>query len=564
MKESIYRVIIAIGLSLSSFFVAQYFLNYFMFEARDVKIKLHLNKCNEGKLLAVYDFVSAANDWNEGVIQVFDTTQSILLDIPNDIRVKNLFLLSQDSVKLVVDSVEVINLPGNFSYGVSDLKNMLYQSYFYRTPPTEIKAQHGNYEISLLRTAACLQIRTSFFDNLYPKINKPIWWGACTVAILVLIFSFVYGIRKLNLELSFKSIFFLTFILLLTIGFFSPKQNSTDENRALIPFPNLKVNIWKIPAKYTAYYNDHFPYRSEISKASSNFKVKVLGTSPNPDAVRIGQDGWLFASEPFVRRVSRGKDLFSLDEMKLIQKNLEKLTKISNKLGAKFYLFLPPLKHSIYPEKLPSSMSRGEYNKLMQLTEYLSLNSSVNMINVYPTLMNKKDSVDVFYQSDIHWNQLGGFFAYQKLIKELNNSYPNIGAPKTLQDYSISESRQFNGDLVQRLNIYDKFSRKVYSMQPSYQKQAGPQLIEVPKYKEAKYSSFNSPKLSEKPRLLMYRDSYNEYMFNHIAEHFSYYGMAWTRTISFERIKEVEPDIVVFEMMERFVDHLKEDELLMQ
>ena len=60
----------------------------------------------------------------------------------------------------------------------------------------------------------------------------------------------------------------------------------------------------------------------------------------------------------------------------------------------------------------------------------------------------------------------------------------------------------------------------------------------------------------------MYRDSYSEYLFKHISEHFSYYGLSWTQKISAGKIKEVKPDIVVFETMERFIDKLADEELV--
>ena len=74
---------------------------------------------------------------------------------------------------------------------------------------------------------------------------------------------------------------------------------------------------------------------------------------------------------------------------------------------------------------------------------------------------------------------------------------------------------------------------------------------------EANFIFYNSQEyLADKPRLLMYRDSYSEYLHGHLSQHFSYSSFAWSRNLTEERINREKPDILVLEIMERFVDHL--------
>ena len=178
-------------------------------------------------------------------------------------------------------------------------------------------------------------------------------------------------------------------------------------------------------------------------------------------------------------------------------------------------------------------------------------------------MLKKKDSVELYYQTDTHWNQIGGFFSYVEMIKEINKKFPEVGKPPSLDEFSIITKKEYSGDLLPMINIYDQFKRNVFLMTPDFTKQAGELVIEQPKYGEDKYFSFTSPLLKDKPRLLMYRDSYSEYMYKHISEHFSYYGLAWTKTMNESRINEVKPDIVVFQMMERYVDRLMDEDLLL-
>ena len=559
-----YKILIALILSLCGFFMASYFFNFILFESRTVELKLHLTESTEGQLLYVFDKVSAANNWNEETINVDGNTNTLSLEIPFDVRVKTLFLMAKDSVKIGMNRMEMSGIPTEYSFGITEMESFLAESYFYEKPSAALNTNANGLGITMNGTRTCLEVKESFFDGFYSEISSRVRWYSAAVSFALFVFSLLYLLNKTRIQSNYKTTFFFTFILLLIIGFLSPKQNSTKENRTLIPFPGFKVNIWKIPGKYTAYFNDHFPFRSEISSASSNFKSKVLGTSPNPDVVRIGKEGWLFSSEPNIRKVSRGSVLYTAQELKETQENLERIESEIQKLGSSFYVFIPPLKHSIYPEMLPISMSRGDYNKRIQLMDYLKENSNLNIIDVYPKLKEKKDSVEIYYQTDTHWNQLGGFFAYQEMIRKIAEKYPIIGEAKRLEDYTVTQNYEYSGDLLQMINIYDQFKRNVFLMKPNYVKQSSNRVIEIPKYHEAKYSSYTSVRLKEKPRLLMYRDSYNEYIFKHLSEHFSYYGMAWTREMSLSRIEEVKPDIVVYEMMERYVDRLMDEDLLVK
>lgn len=563
MVKGFYILIISLLISLCGYFVALSFLNYFLLERSNIILNLNISEPENTLLLTHFDQLSVNNNWHEGTIKLTEESKQISIEITFDIQVKGLFLIAKDSTEFVLNSIDISNSKNDFHYNFNELNDKVNQGYFNLKKSKPLNKSHKGLIVELDKNKKHLEINRLFFNDLYERAKRPIKNGALIFQILIFIASIIFLNRSDRIKANYQTVFFFTFILLLSIGFFSPKEHTTDENRKLVPYPSFKINVWKIPAKYTNYFTDHFPFRSKISKLSSKIKASYLNISPNPDLVQIGKDGWLFLSEKNLRAVSRGEVLYTDDELKKIKLNLETKEKKINTLGAEFYIFIPPLKHSVYFEKLPISMSRGQYNKKVQLMNFLKTNSTLNIIDVYPMLLAKKDSVEVYYQTDTHWNQLGGFFAYREMIKEINKKFPNVGEPKSLEDYSISTKEEYSGDLLQMINIYDEFKRNVFLMSPDFSKQAGELVIEQPKYAEAKYSSFTSPMLIGKPRLLMYRDSYSEYMYKHISEHFSYYGLAWTRTINESRINEVKPDIVVFEMMERYVDRLMDDDLLL-
>lgn len=563
MAKRIYSILIAIFIASCSFFVAKYLINYAVLQGRDVTVNLSIDEATAGTIAYRFDKLSADIDWGKDTLILNEQSSNIQFFIPYDVEAKRLFLSAKDSVSFNIKSLEIRNTPLEIKYSYSELVGQLFRGYFNLKSPEPISLTNNYFRIELRGTSQSLEFQEDLLHDIYYNhFYRVINLGAFSVFVLVFFLALLFLNRSNKIKLNYNTVFFLSFILFLVVGFFSPRQNTTNENRTLLRFPSFKVNIWKIPQKYTAHFNDHFPYRSEISAANSRLKIKYLDISPNPETVRIGKDGWLFFSEKNVREVSRGEVIYTDNELVNIRKNLEKHEKNINGLGAEFYVFIPPLKHSIYKEKLPISMQRGVMNKHVQLMKYLKDYSNLNVIDVYPALMAKKDSVDLYYQTDTHWNQLGAFYAYQEFINEIHKKFPSVGKPKTENDYTIDINEEYTGDLLQMINIYDVFTRKVLIMNPTFTKKASERRIEIPQFTESKYSSFESPLLAEKPRLLMYRDSYSEYLFKHISEHFSYYGLSWTQKISVGKIKEVKPDIVVFETMERFINKLADEELL--
>ena len=75
------------------------------------------------------------------------------------------------------------------------------------------------------------------------------------------------------------------------------QEESVDEQRPLAQMPRLSLfsgNFWQFPAAFERYFNDQFPYRSQLIKPYDLFLVSVLGVSPNP-FVTIGKKYWYYS-----------------------------------------------------------------------------------------------------------------------------------------------------------------------------------------------------------------------------------------------------------------------------
>src|SRR5271165_2755891 len=69
-----------------------------------------------------------------------------------------------------------------------------------------------------------------------------------------------------------------------------------NDNRVLEPLPELKLDrasLAAFPAKFEAYFNDHFGFRQRLIHWLSVVKVLGLGVSSSRDVI-LGRNGWIF------------------------------------------------------------------------------------------------------------------------------------------------------------------------------------------------------------------------------------------------------------------------------
>ena len=223
-----------------------------------------------------------------------------------------------------------------------------------------------------------------------------------------------------------------------------------------------------------------------------------------------------------------------------------------------FYLFIPPTKNSIYPEFLPTAFKPKTISKLSQIIDYLKTNTDIKIVDTRNELLNGKKFGQLYYKSDTHWNNKGAYIGYRKLISEIKKDYPNI-KPITMKNLYFKNVASIDGDLGSLLVLNDNWNIQHYEYRLRNNFHAVPlsnrELNEFPLFKELQPRIFRH-EIDSLPKLLMYRDSYTIALTPLLSEHFSKSTYLWTYTMRAEEIDQVKPDIVVMEILERFLDEL--------
>ncbi|MDK9708856.1 MAG: hypothetical protein OEL83_17580 [Desulforhopalus sp.] len=235
---------------------------------------------------------------------------------------------------------------------------------------------------------------------------------------------------------------------------------SFEEKRQLAELPALKptlASLQAFPAKFDAYFNDHFGLRSTFVRMYSQILVTVFRTSPKWLVV-IGKEGWLFFAGDNELVDFTG---FQYREMETLQRWKQVLEDRKNWLAAQgiHYLFLiPPNKSMIYPEFLPERISsRQRVNTLERFQEVLASDPAFpGNIDLRPVLLAAKEKERIYHKSDTHWNAVGGYAAYSAIMTHLGKELPGL-QPLPREEFEEKMGVLQGGDMSLLLNLRDLY-----------------------------------------------------------------------------------------------------------
>lgn len=279
----------------------------------------------------------------------------------------------------------------------------------------------------------------NFFGQLNNIIVSTIW-----------AFSLLFLLTKTTvLNTNFNTILFVAFfILILFAPFVGKKQDESLEKRILKEFPEWRwTNVWKFFKEYQAYFEDRFAFRNELIDLNGKIRYEFInGTELTPN-VALGKDNWLFyCDNDYLNYISTP---FSKEELKQFNYNLNIITKWFQNKGINYYLTIAPVKAMVYKEMMPDYMKiRTEFSRYNQLKSYLEKNSSIQFISYLDELKEGKKQQEIYYKTDTHWNEIGAFIGYTKIMNVISKDYPEL-KPYKIEEFNVVEDNFF----WRRLNV---------------------------------------------------------------------------------------------------------------
>ena len=325
------------------------------------------------------------------------------------------------------------------------------------------------------------------------------------------------------------------------------------ENRPLAgpPEPPRHADeIGKYFSGIEAWFNDHFGWRTSLVRWHDNITVKLFKEGNH--GVIVGNNGWIYYSDLQMVDHFRSDAQFTDAELRDWQTLLEHRRDWLARRGIKFLFVLAPDKHTIYPEYLPAWLKKTDRpTKADQLFAYMQDHSTVNMLDLRPVLLAAKKSAALYQQTDTHWNKLGSFVAYQAVVNDLTNiGFPQL-KPLNLDSFHITHRVTGGCDLSMTLGVFMTDSNEFY-----FHPTPGlPPLETVYLSKILDIGATNCTRCATAQKTAMiYHDSFGEFWVQFLGYQFREADYTWQPQLDLAAIERKHPDIVIAEMLERFVN----------
>ena len=329
-------------------------------------------------------------------------------------------------------------------------------------------------------------------------------------------------------------------------------DTENHENRELAPFPEISVQNYSGFSKgFEDYFNDHLQFRSQLVMLNSLTDYYVFRRSP-PDQVVIGRDGWLFYGtkedgDPIGNYM--GENLCTEDELAYIASHvIEQRDDLAAK-GIEFVIFVAPNRERVYSEYMPAAYgSPAEEYPAKQIIEYLKENTDIRVVYAYADLMEARKIVDdnLYYKTDTHWNWLGGYVGTRALMRELGHDIPALDDP----GFSISSEGEPVSAMIDLMGLNGWIRVDDNNPQIRGVEENRVELKTFDYYRDTIESESDA---DDRRKLFMIKDSFAFYMQPYTAAQFAECTFVHKFYYSPELIDEYSPDIVVWEMVERYV-----------
>ena len=333
---------------------------------------------------------------------------------------------------------------------------------------------------------------------------------------------------------------------------------SEAEMRELAPPPawswsSKAIAAW--PPAFEKYFEDHFGFRARLIHWQASLLWHALRTSAS-DTVDAGTDGWLYYADDGGMEDYIETAPFTDAELAEWQRALEANRAWLQARGIPYLFVIAPDKQMVYPEHMPASLHRlrGSYHA-DQLIAYLQAHSTIDVLDLRPSVIAAKNGELLYHLYDTHWNDRGGLVGYETIAARLRQWFPNL-RPLTRADFDEVPGVP-SGDKTTMLGLIDRGKtsmpglvpkggqrwRIVEPARPDPYGEDGRIVTEIP-----------DPSL---PRAVVFRDSFAGRLIPYLSAHFSRAVYLWQNNFEKAVIEAERPAIVIQEMVGRHLTNVE-------
>ena len=329
------------------------------------------------------------------------------------------------------------------------------------------------------------------------------------------------------------------------------------ENRPLAPVPPLAEAV-RAPTRFgpelAAHFRDAAPFRDHLIRANNRLRLALFGESPVPGVI-VGRDGWLYYN------LEHALDDY-LNVMPLSEGDMAEMVRVQAARrdwlaarGIAYLIVFAPNKERVYPEHLPSGLRplRPE-SRLSQIVPRLRA-AGIDVLDLREAVTAGKAAGRAYMLTDTHWNGYGGLLGASALVAALAKRFPAM-EPLDPATYDLVVTDRPGGDLAEMLLLPDRWREPDVSARQrgaSLARPAAPgDYADPADHPERERVAYETDR-KDWPRAVFFHDSFARAMQAHAAQRFSRSVFLWTHAFSPEIIEKERPDVVVLEVVERYV-----------
>lgn len=301
------------------------------------------------------------------------------------------------------------------------------------------------------------------------------------------------------------------------------------------------------------YKTDNIPFKNQLIAINNSIDYFVFHKASN-ERVILGEDQWLFYDckddgDPIGSY--QGTNLFTEADLLAIKNNCIAQRDFLASQGKEFVIFIAPNKERVYYEHLPDRYGKpAEMYRALQVVEYLRENTDLRVVYPYEELMETKKILEenIYYKTDSHWNEIGGYVGARALLGELGIEMPEI----TEKQMKISGKKNRQGDLAKVLGL----SKILQSFDVEYQVE-GYDTHDVRTIQwDLKDKLCYRTDGADPRKIYVFRDSFATAIADYVGSQFQESCLKYKLAYTYEDFKKEDPDIFVVETVERYVEEL--------
>lgn len=250
--------------------------------------------------------------------------------------------------------------------------------------------------------------------------------------------------------------------------------------------------------------------------------------------VLLGKNDWLFYKTEIDGNPIEdymGVNHFSEEELAAMAQNLvDNRDYFRDELGIRLVMMGVPNKESVYAEHMPDTVYRvREETRADQAAAYIQANTDLEYVYPKAELMAAKENHQVYYTTDTHWNQVGTFVGLQALFKEMYGTHAEIDSV----DFRI-DATDYAGDLATIAGLQDKYNvDTVYVLDKD-------SVDEAQKHDDT---------------VLVVGDSFSGFLSTEAGAYYDEVIWKYTTDFTMDMIEEYQPDIIMWECTERYMEN---------